>query len=243
MRVTDSGIFDEKMNKAPLILLAEDEAALGSSLKRNFEHEGFTVDWATTGTEAADLIRQKHYALCILDVNLPGENGFSLCRRVREGNKETPVIFLTAFGELEDKLHAFQEGADDYIVKPFFFEELLARIKVFLKRSELLDDEDKVIEIADLRIDPVSKAVSRAGKEINLTLKEFDLLLALARKQGVPVSKREIMQQVWGLNFETGTNTIEVYINFLRNKIDKNFDVKLIHTRPGFGYFLKVPEA
>jgi DNA-binding response OmpR family regulator len=146
---------------------------------------------------------------------------------------------LTALGEIQDKMDAFNLGADDYIVKPFHFNELLARIKVFLKRTDGNNDHTEKIKVADLEIDLLDKSVVRGDKNINLTAKEFALLVLLAKSKGKVISKQEILEKVWNLTFDTGTNTIEVYISFLRNKIDKPFDLKLIHTKPGFGYFLK----
>ena len=146
---------------------------------------------------------------------------------------------LTALGEINDKVHAFALGADDYLVKPFHFTELFARIKVFLKRAESVADEPEKIVVGDLIIDFGDKSVTRNGQIIPLTAKEFALLVLLAKNRGKVIAKQEILAKVWDLSFDTGTNTIEVYISFLRNKLDKNFDVKLIHTKPGFGYFIK----
>ena len=146
---------------------------------------------------------------------------------------------LTALGEIQDKMDAFNLGADDYIVKPFHFNELFARIKVFLKRTDLANETGEKLIIGDLEIDLLEKTVTKASQVINLTAKEFALLTLLARSKGKVISKQEILERVWGLSFDTGTNTIEVYISFLRNKLDKPFDTKLIHTKPGFGYFLK----
>ena len=146
---------------------------------------------------------------------------------------------LTALGEINDKVHAFALGADDYLVKPFHFTELFARIKVFLKRAESVAEEPEKIVVGDLVIDFGDKSVTRNGQIIPLTAKEFALLVLLAKNRGKVIAKQEILSKVWDLSFDTGTNTIEVYISFLRNKLDKNFDVKLIHTKPGFGYFIK----
>jgi DNA-binding response OmpR family regulator len=146
---------------------------------------------------------------------------------------------LTSLGEIQDKMDAFNLGADDYIVKPFHFNELLARIKVFLKRADGSNEHTEKLKVADLEIDLLDKSVVRGDKSINLTAKEFALLVLLAKCKGKVISKQEILEKVWNLSFDTGTNTIEVYISFLRNKIDKPFDLKLIHTKPGFGYFLK----
>ncbi|HEX8356755.1 MAG TPA: response regulator transcription factor, partial [Segetibacter sp.] len=177
--------------------------------------------------------------LVLLDVKLPYKNGLALCKQFREEKKSIPIIMLTALGEIQDKMDAFDFGADDYIIKPFHFNELFARIKVFLKRSDPVNEVREVMTIANLEIDLLNKTVSRANTNINLTAKEFALLALLTKSKGKIMSKQEILEKVWGLNFDTGTNTIEVYISFLRNKIDKPFDTKLIHTKPGFGYFIK----
>ena len=145
---------------------------------------------------------------------------------------------LTAMGDMNDKILAFEAGADDYIVKPFHIKELLARMKVFLKRTEGNHALEEIIKIHDLEINIANKHVSRSGNTINLTIREFALLTLLCRNKGHAISKKEILLKVWSLDFETGTNTVEVYINFLRNKIDKNFSPKLIHTKTGFGYYI-----
>ena len=167
-------------------------------------------------------------------------NGLDVCKKIRETDRHTPILMLTAFGEVNDKVDALNKGADDYIVKPFHFDELMARINALLRRSgQQHTDPDAFIQIDDLVINTSQLTVSRAGKNIELTPKEFKLLELLAQAKGRPVSKQTISEQVWDINFDTGTNTIEVYVNFLRNKIDKGFSTKLIHTRPGFGYFMK----
>lgn len=176
----------------------------------------------------------------VLDVNLPYKNGLALCKEFRSINRSIPIIMLTALGEVQDKVDAFNVGADDYIVKPFHFDELFARIKALLKRSDASTETSvKKIEVEDLVIDFITKTVTRSGTEIPLTAKEFALLALLAQNRGKVISKTEILEKVWDLNFDTGTNTIEVYISFLRNKIDKPFEEKLIQTKPGFGYFIK----
>lgn len=221
------------------ILLAEDEPKLGQIIQEELNRQGYQTDVAYDGLVAEKLFQQHLYSLVILDVNLPYKNGFALCKEFREARKSIPIIMLTALGEISDKLDAFNLGADDYIVKPFHFNELFARIKVFLKRSENSGDQTEKIFAGELEIDLLNKTVTRATVNINLTAKEFSLLSLLVKAKGKVVSKQEILEKVWGLSFDTGTNTIEVYISFLRNKIDKPFSKKLIHTKPGFGYFVK----
>lgn len=227
------------MESRPRILLAEDEPKLGHTIQQELTHSGFPTDVAYDGQVAEKLFAEHNYSLVLLDINLPYKSGLSLCKEFREAKKNIPIIMLTALGEIEDKMDAFDYGADDYIVKPFHFTELLARIKVFIKRAETNVDGGEKITIGDLTIDLLEKSVVRDNKTINLTAKEFALLVLLAKSKGKVISKQEILEKVWNLSFDTGTNTIEVYISFLRNKIDKPFDIKLIHTKPGFGYFLK----
>jgi two-component system copper resistance phosphate regulon response regulator CusR len=220
------------------ILLAEDEPKLGQIIQEELTRQGYQTDVAFDGAIAEKLFQQHNYSLILLDVNLPYKNGLALCKEFREAKKNIPIIMLTALGEITDKIDAFNLGADDYIVKPFHFNELFARIKVFLKRSDSTETTEKIV-VGDLEIDLLDKTVTKRGTVINLTAKEFALLALLAKSNGKVISKIEILEKVWGLSFDTGTNTIEVYISFLRNKIDKPFDTKLIHTKPGFGYFLK----
>ncbi|MBA2761344.1 MAG: response regulator transcription factor [Segetibacter sp.] len=221
------------------ILLAEDEPKLGQIIQAELIQQGYLTDVAYDGLVAEKLFQQHNYSLVLLDVNLPYKNGLALCKEFREIKKNIPIIMLTAFGEINDKMDAFNLGADDYIVKPFHFTELIARIRVFLKRSETGAEPGEKLTVGDLEIDLLYKTVTKDKNTINLTAKEFALLALLAKSKGKVISKQEILEKVWGLSFDTGTNTIEVYISFLRNKIDKPFDTKLIHTKPGFGYFLK----
>lgn len=221
------------------ILIAEDEPKLGQVIQEELSRQGYQADVAYDGLVAEKLFAQHTYAIVLLDINLPYKNGLALCKEFRQQNNKVPIIMLTALGEIQDKVDAFNLGADDYIVKPFHFDELFARIKVFLKRAENSTQLTDKIALADLEIDLNKKMVTRAGKNINLTAKEFALLVLLSRNKGKVISKTEIMEKVWDLSFDTGTNTIEVYISFLRNKIDKPFETKLIHTKPGFGYYVR----
>lgn len=220
------------------ILLVEDEVKLSKIICEELNANGYQTDIAGDGLEASRLFAENNYALVLLDINLPYKNGYVLCREFRDQNNKIPIIMLSAAGEIHDKVEAFNIGADDYIVKPFHFSELFARVKVFLKRSELPAQSDK-LTVEDMEINFLSKTVTRAGVTIPLTAKEFTLLSLLARNRDRVISKQEILEKVWDLSFDTGTNTIEVYISFLRNKIDKPFPLKLIHTKPGFGYYIK----
>lgn len=221
------------------ILLAEDEPKLSQVIQDELGRLGYQTDVAYDGSIAEKLFKQHPYSLVLLDINLPYKNGLALCKEFRDINSKVPIIMLTALGELQDKIDAFNLGADDYIVKPFHFDELFARIKVFLKRADSANDVGEKIVVADMEIDMENKTVVRQGKVINLTAKEFALLVLLSRNKGKVISKVDILEKVWDLSFDTGTNTIEVYISFLRNKIDKPFETKLIHTKPGFGYYVK----
>lgn len=222
------------------ILLLEDDFKMASELKRFFNHHNFPCDTIYDGQLFFKQLKMASYDLYILDINVPAMNGMDVCKKIREENLKTPILMLTAYSAVEDKVQALEAGADDYIVKPFHTDELLARVKALLRRGELPQaDKGAVYQIADLVINLTEMRVLRAEKEISLTPKEYKLLELLATAKGRIVSKQYIAQQVWDINFETGTNTIEVYMSFLRNKIDKGHEVKLLHTKPGYGYFLK----
>lgn len=223
----------------PRILIVEDHVKMADSISKGLEENGFKTDVAYDGFIGKRLADTNDYSLIILDVNLPLLNGYELCAEVRKKDSQVPVIMLTALGSTEDKLLGFEKGADDYIVKPFEFRELLARIKALLKRSPVSNKKLTVLRVADLEVDTESKTVKRGEQQIDLTAKEFSLLEYLVRNTGKVISKADIADKIWNINFDTGTNVIEVYVNFLRKKIDKNFPVKLIHTQIGMGYVLK----
>lgn len=226
------------MEKKYKILLAEDEAKLAKAIQEELMRVGYDVDVADNGITADKMFMENDYSLALLDINLPGKNGMTLCNDFRKRSANMPIVMLTAVGEIHDKVAAFNIGADDYLVKPFHFDELFARLKVLFKRTDNIEKHEKLV-YEDLEIDFKLKRVSRGGAIINLTSKEFTLLTLLVRTPERVISKQEILEKVWDLSFDTGTNTIEVYISFLRNKIDKPFSKKLIHTKPGFGYFIK----
>ena len=219
------------------ILLVEDDQHLSSDIKAQLIKEGLNVEAVFDGLLAEKIIARQKFDCIILDVNLPGKTGYEICRSIRLQNIKTPVIILTAFGEIDDKLEGFNCGADDYLTKPFYFKELLARIKVFLRRNDSIEDLKNIV-IADLVIDVNKKTISRSNELIKVTPREFDIVLLLASAKGNPVSKKDLIKNVWGTSMEVNTNTIEVFINLIRNKIDKNYNVKLIHTRTGFGYYI-----
>ena len=227
------------MEKIYKILLVEDEPKLSAVIKEELDRKGFETIVAKDGKEAEVLFNATTYSLIILDVNLPYKNGWILCKQFRTFDKKVPIIMLSALGEINDKVKAFAVGADDYIVKPFYFDELFARINVFIRRSERQIAGGGQFTVEDMVLDFDTKTVTRGGKEIALTVKEFALLSMLCKNRGKTISKKEILENIWDVSFDTNTNTIEVYISFLRNKIDKPFDNKLIFTKPGFGYYIK----
>ncbi|MCD9018485.1 response regulator transcription factor [Parachryseolinea silvisoli] len=234
------------------ILVVEDETKVAEVLKRGLVEAGYETDVAYDGQIGLRLAKSGSYDLIVLDVNLPLLNGLELCKQLREKDELTPVLMLTALGMSDDIVAGLEAGADDYLPKPFRFNELYARIKALTRRRSVqtlqaaatdsaTHAEEKLV-LADLEIDFDAREVKRAGKLLQLTAKEYALLEYLARNAGRVRSRLEIAEAVWGLNFETGTNFIDVYINYLRNKIDKPFTPKLIHTITGFGYVLKLPE-
>lgn len=223
------------------ILVVEDEIKLAMSLKRGLEEYGFQVSVALDGAAARKAVEFGEINLIIMDVNLPDMNGYDLCRDIRARNNPVPIIMLTALGTIENKLSGFDAGADDYILKPFEFSELLARIQVNRKRSlqPYNREGSSQLTMADLLLDLREKTVSRAGQPINVTPRELSLLEYFLRNPGTVLSRSEIAENVWDTPFDSGTNLIDVYINSLRKKIDKDFPAKLIHTRKGIGFMMK----
>lgn len=226
------------------ILLVEDEAKLAQSLAVALEEAQYTVTIAYDGLIAEKLFAQVAPAFVILDINLPGKNGLALCAEFRKRNPAIPILMLTALGEVEDKMEAFSAGADDYLVKPFHVRELLARIQVIAKRSGMESaGQGDILSAGNLELNMATKEVRRAGKLVKLSQKEYLLLETLLKANGRVLSKAELAEKVWEMDFDTGTNSVEVYINFLRSKIDKPYPDKLIHTRSGFGYYIKEESA
>lgn len=221
------------------ILLVEDEKKISSALKTGMEEQGFYVMVAYDGIMGEKLFTNYDFDLVILDINLPDINGYMLSRIIRQKNRDIPILMLTALGTVEDKIEGFEAGADDYLVKPFAFKELLARIKSLLRRTIHGSPTGNILRIADLEINLDSKEVIRSGNKISLTAKEFQLLEYLVRNKNKVVSRADIAGKVWDIGFDTGTNVIDVYINFLRKKIDKDHSSKLIHTQIGMGYIMK----
>ena len=221
------------------ILIIEDEPKVALFLKRGLEENGYSCEIALDGIMGKKMFDAGVYHLIILDINLPYKNGIELCKEIRLNNQKVPVIMLTALGTTEDKLLGFDSGADDYLLKPFEFRELLARIRSLLKRISIADTGEDILTFLDLEVNLNTYEVTRGGGIIELTQKEFALLVYLLRNKRRVVSRSEIANNVWNINFDTGTNIIDVYVNFLRKKIDKYFPEKLIHTQTGVGYILK----
>ncbi len=222
------------------LLLVEDEQKIADTLKLGLTENGFVVDAAYDGTIGMKLFGTNAYNLIILDINLPGINGYELCKIIRRQNPHIPIIMLTALSSLNDKIEGYDAGADDYIIKPFEFKELLMKIRVLLKRTLVQTiPTGNLLKAGDLEMNLDSKEVKRGDKIINLTAKEFQLLEYLLRNKNRVVSRADIAINVWDIDFDTNTNVIDVYINYVRNKVDKPFNEKLIQTQVGMGYILK----
>ncbi len=219
------------------LLIVEDEQKTASYLHKGLTEAGFAVDVADQGEDGLWLARSGDYDLIILDVMLPQREGWSILAEIRREGKETPVLFLTARDSVEDRVKGLELGADDYLVKPFAFSELLARVRSILRRGQARMPE--TIRIADLELDLVGRKAFRAGRRLELTPKEFALLSLLARRAGDVLSRTLIAEQVWDMNFESDTNVVDVHIRRLRSKIDDPFECKLIHTVRGVGYVLE----
>lgn len=225
------------------ILVVEDDQRVAELIKRGLEENGFSVTLAYDGLSGNKLIHQNRYDLIITDVILPKIDGLDLCKLIKENNPDLPIIMLTALGTTDDKVEGFDAGADDYLVKPFEMRELLARIRVLLKRSNKeVQNIGFVLKFADLEMNLHTKIVKRDNREIDLTPKEFKLLEYMLKNSERVLSRGEIAEKVWNTHFDTGTNFIDVYINYLRKKIDRNFKSKLIHTKSGMGFILKEEE-
>ncbi|WP_375444561.1 response regulator [uncultured Fibrella sp.] len=219
------------------ILVVEDEERLASFIRKGIAAEGYEVDVAYDGRSGLSLFRREIYDIIILDVNLPNMNGFDLCRLIRSENEAVPVLMLTALDSLADKSDGFNAGADDYLAKPFEFQELLLRLRALTRR--IGSKPKQVLQLADLELNLDSKTVTRAGKRIDLTTREYALIEYMMLNKGKIISRVDISERVWSLNFDNNSNVIDVYISYLRKKIDKEFSPKLLHTIVGMGYVLR----
>jgi DNA-binding response OmpR family regulator len=219
------------------VLIVEDEQRLAGILKKQLEEAGYNSDIANDGYTGKQMVERNRYNLVILDINLPLINGYDLCKEIRRTDKRIPIIMLTAFGTAENKIAGFDAGADDYVVKPFEFRELLARINVFLRRSDTAENAPEILKIADLEMDLKTKKVTRNHKKIDLTAKESQLLETFLKYRDKLLTREFIIEKVWGIDFDPSTNIIDVYVNYLRKKIDRDYEPKLIHTKFGFGFY------
>ncbi len=226
------------------ILLIEDEKKIADTVAKGLQEHQYHVETAYDGNIGIRLFELHSFDLVITDINLPGINGYELCKIIRGKNQHIPILMLTALSSTVDKIEGFDAGADDYLVKPFEFRELLVRIRALLKRTAYSQQipAGNLLKIADLEMNLDTKEVTRAGQKITLTAKEFQLLEYLLLNRNRVVSRDDIAERVWGLDFDTKSNVIDVYVNFLRKKIDKEFSPKLIHTHVGMGYILTEKE-
>ncbi|MCZ2130497.1 MAG: response regulator transcription factor [Bacteroidia bacterium] len=220
------------------ILLIEDDQMLNQNISETLKAEAINTTSLYDGLLAERMLKRDNYDCVIMDINLPGKNGFDLCKDFRQYNTQTPVIMLTAFSELDDKIQGYNCGADDYLTKPFYMRELLLRVNALVKRRSFTNNTNEIITADDIVIYPNTKKVTRQNQEITLTPREYQILLKLSENKGDIVSKNDLINEIWGKTFEANTNTIEVYINFLRNKIDKPFGKNSIKTKVGYGYYL-----
>jgi two-component system copper resistance phosphate regulon response regulator CusR len=218
------------------ILIVEDEPKVASFIKKGLEESNYEADIAYDGLNGEKLALLYKYDLYILDIIIPGISGLDLCKRLKKLNSNIPVLMLTALGSTDDKIIGFDAGANDYLVKPFEFRELLARVKVLLRNTNQSTDTVNRLIVGELELDLDKKVATRGSSQIELTAKEFSLLEYFMRNSGRVLSRIDIAEKVWDIRFDSGTNVVDVYVNFLRKKIDKGFDKKLIHTRVGFGY-------
>ncbi|NCU02620.1 MAG: response regulator transcription factor [Chitinophagaceae bacterium] len=226
------------------ILLVEDEMHVVSFIKKGLTEDGYDVTVAFDGNTGLQLFHDNNFDLVILDIMLPDKNGLEVCKSIRTVNTSIPVLFLTALGTAENIVLGLETGADDYLVKPFKFIELVARIRTLLRRTETGSatpelQEEHIYRFADLEVNDYRKEVVRDGKPISLTTTEYKLMLYFIRNRNKVLSRTDILEEVWGVNFDIGTNVVDVYVNYLRKKIDNHADNKLIHTVIGMGYVLK----
>jgi len=221
------------------VLVIEDEVQVSSFIKQGLEEKAFDVEVAYDGNIGERLALQRDYDVVVLDIVIPGINGFDLCKILKTEKPQVPVLMLTTLSTTADKLAGFEAGADDYLLKPFEFEELMARLRALGRRHTLsVSPAGSMLRLEDLRLDLEKKLAFRGDKSIKLSAKEFSLLEYFMRNPGKAISRAELAEKIWDIKFETGTNVVEVYINMLRNKIDRDFMPKLLHTRIGLGYVL-----
>lgn len=225
------------------VLIIEDDPTLSKNISEALAAEGINTECVYDGLLAERILKKNYFDCIVMDINLPGKNGFDLCKDFRQYNTATPVIMLTAFSELEDKVQGFDCGADDYLTKPFYMRELMMRIHSLMKRLLQNTGESSrknILFAGDILVNDAQKKVFRQGKEITLTPREYQILMRLIKNKGEIVSKSQLIEEIWGGSFDANTNTIEVYVNFLRNKVDKPFSKNTIKTKVGYGYYFDV---
>lgn len=221
------------------LLVVEDEPSLLSLIRKGFSEHNLSVSVAMDGNTALQMLEKHEFDVVVLDIMLPDVNGLEICRRIRAIGNFVPVLLLTALGTSENIVTGLDAGADDYLVKPFRFSELEARVRALVRRSNYKERNTHALELGDLVVDRISKSVTRNGQPIKLTAMEFKLLEHLIRHKGIVLSRNQLLQSVWDIHFDMSTNVVDVYINYLRRKIDKPFEEKLIHTVKGLGYVLR----
>lgn len=221
------------------ILIAEDERDLNALLKRRLENQKYSVDACFDGEEALDYLALTDYDAVILDIMMPKKNGLQVLKYIRANKKNTPVLLLTARDSVQDRVTGLDAGADDYLVKPFAFEELLARIRVMLRKNSTAEIKTNIFTISDLTVDFNAQKVYRGGREINLSSREFSILRYLCMNRGIVLSRDKIEEHIWNYDYAGGSNVVDVYIRYLRKKIDEGFSPRLIHTVRGAGYVLR----
>ena len=224
------------------ILIAEDEKDLNSLLKKRLENQKYSVDACFDGEEAIDYLAVTEYDAVILDIMMPKKNGLQVLKYIRGQKRHTPVLLLTAKDSIEDRVTGLDAGADDYLVKPFAFDELLARIRVMLRKNSAAETKSNIVTAADLKVDLNTQRVFRGDKEISLSSREFSILRYLCMNKGIVLSREKIEEHIWNYDYAGGSNVVDVYIRYLRKKIDEGFTPKLIHTVRGAGYVLREEE-
>lgn len=223
----------------PKILIIEDEQKLSRVLQLELEYENYETGVADNGKDAIQLMEDEDWDLVLLDIMIPKLSGLEVLRRVRRFDEETPIVLLTARDEIHDKVSGLDLGADDYITKPFQIEELLARIRVLLRRPKAKKENSDELSVADLKVNPSAREVTRGEVRIELTPREFDLLVCLLKNKNIVLTREQLIEQVWGFDYYGDTNVVDVYIRYLRQKVDKGFDHSFIQTVRGVGYTIK----
>ena len=224
------------MTISSTILIAEDDRAARQALQRALQFEGYQVLAASDGGEALDFLSTNEPDAIVLDVMMPGIDGLTVCRRVRDKGIVTPILMLTARHEIADRVAGLDAGADDYLVKPYSLEELLARLRAMLRRTSVTGNDETTVQLADLVLDPAARLVTRSGAVVDLTKTEFDLLELLVHNQGIVLTRDVIYERIWGYDFETGSKSLDVYVGYLRRKLEADDAPRLIHTVRGVGY-------